>query len=71
MSASQRPIHAQIIEHRKVWQDLWWGMAGGDATAYREIKKMDVLEFYSFFDKWREKNERDAEIIKKRNQNGR
>lgn len=66
MSAIEVPLQAKILEHRKVWQELWWGMAAGDVTSYREIKKMDVLEFYSFFDKWREKNEREAEMMKKR-----
>lgn len=43
-------------------------MAKGDVTAYREIKKMDVFEFWAFFDKWRERTqqEREAAIKKER-----
>lgn len=57
-----------MISHRKTWQELWWNMAKGDVTAYREIKKMDVFEFWTFFDKWRERTqqEREAAIKKER-----
>lgn len=68
MSANTEPIHVQMISHRKTWQELWWNMAKGDVTAYREIKKMDVFEFWAFFDKWRERTqqEREAAIKKER-----
>ena len=59
------PIQSQIHEHRAMWQELWWNMANGEAMAYREIKRMDVFEFYSFFDKWRDRNNREAEMAKK------
>lgn len=57
-------MQAGINEHKNTWQELWWNMAEGEVTAYREIKKMDVFEFYSFFDKWREKNKRESEALK-------
>lgn len=43
-------------------------MSKGDVTSYRDIKKMDVFEFWTFFDKWREKNERDREAAQKQNE---
>jgi len=57
----------QINAHREMWQELWWGMAKGDVTAYNQVKKMDVFEFYSFFDKWRNQNQREQELLKRRN----
>lgn len=42
-------------------------MADGDITGYRDIKKLDVFEFWSFFDKWRERNQKESERIKARN----
>lgn len=66
-NAVSKPLHTQIVEHRKMWQELWWNMAKGDVTAYREIKKMDVFEFWAFFDKWREQNDREREAASKQN----
>lgn len=40
-------------------------MAKGDVSNYKEIKKMDVMEFWTFFDKWKETIARENE----RNQN--
>lgn len=68
MGASLKPIQVQIHEHRAMWQELWWNMGSGEVTAYMDIKKMDVFEFYSFFDKWREKNKREAEMVKQHKQ---
>lgn len=44
-------------------------MAEGDITGYREIKKLDVFEFWAFFDKWRERNQKEAERLKQHNNN--
>ena len=51
-----------------MWHELWWNMSNGDVTAYRDIKKMDVFEFWTFFDKWRERNERERDAAKKQNE---
>lgn len=52
MSANE-PISQQVQKHRKTWQELWYAMAKGDPIAYKEVKSMDIMEFYPFFDKWR------------------
>lgn len=63
MSAIE-PITTQISKYNHDWEDLFWAMAKGDVLAYKEIKKMNVLNFWGFFDRW--KKEQEAEIKKHR-----
>lgn len=62
--SAHKPIHQQTAEHRKMWQELWWRMADGEIGGYREIKKLDVMEFWSFFDRWRDKNQKEHDRLK-------
>lgn len=66
MSANE-PISQQIQKHRQTWQELWYAMAKGDPLAYKEVRSMQVMEFYPFFNKWRDKLKQDQ----KSNKNGR
>lgn len=67
--SADRPIVIETIEHKKRWEDLWWNMSNGDILAYKEIKKMDVFDFWSFFDRWRAKQKEEVKTLKK-NRNG-
>lgn len=62
--SAEKPLIIQIADHRKMWQELWWNMAEGDITGYREIKKLDVFEFWGFFDKWRERNQKESDRLR-------
>ena len=45
----------QIDRIRKEWIDLFWLMANGDAIKYAGIKKINVFEFWQFFENWSSK----------------
>lgn len=60
------PTKNQIEKHRKIWNDLIYNMADGDITRINEIKRMDAkLEFWQFFDNWREKQQQKLEQLRK------
>lgn len=49
------PIYKDIQQHKKVWQELFFSMTDGDPVKMNEIKRMDVTDFWGFFDLWRMK----------------
>jgi hypothetical protein len=55
-----------MVDHRKMWQELWWKMADGNVTGYREIKRMDVMEFWGFFDRWRDRTKQEIDRLRAR-----
>lgn len=52
MSAETNLISA--MKHRKEWEDLWWILAENDVTKYNEIKRLEVVQFYNFLERWKE-----------------
>lgn len=63
-------IIEDIKKIKNVWQKLLWEMANGDVKAYKELKSMDVFEFYPFLDNWKARQEHKRNQIKQKN-NGR
>lgn len=63
------PSKKQINEHRKIWNELILNMAEGDVQKANEIKRMDAtLEFWQYFDYWRQKQKEKLDQIKKQQQ---
>lgn len=63
------PSKKQIIEHRKIWNELILNMAEGDVQKANEIKRMDAtLEFWQYFDYWRQKQKEKLDQIKQQQQ---
>lgn len=59
----------EIEGHRKMWRELWWGMADGDPLKYNEIRGLDAIkEFWIFYDMWAAKQEALLQQYKKNNQ---
>ena len=51
---SAKPHFVFVLEHRKEWEDLWWILADNDVTKYNEIKRLEVVQFYNFLERWKE-----------------
>lgn len=51
---SAKPNIVQMMEYRKGWEDLFWILAENDVSKYNEVKKLEVVQFYTFLDKWKE-----------------
>lgn len=51
---SAKPNFVFVLEHRKEWEDLWWILADNDVTKYNEIKRLEVVQFYNFLERWKE-----------------
>ena len=64
--SADKTIALESIEHKTSWEELWWSMSKGDILAYNQIKKMDVFEFWPFFDRWRAKQKEDIEKSKRK-----
>lgn len=65
---SYKPNKKQIAEHRKIWNELILNMADGDVNKANEIKRMDAtLEFWQYFDYWRQKQQEKLELIRQQN----
>lgn len=62
MSAKPRII--EVIEHRKQWNDLFWGIAENDVIKYNEIKRLEVSQFFIFLEKWKEMIEEKIKQLK-------
>lgn len=41
------------FETRKEWEDLWWILAENEIVKYNEIKKLEVVQFYRFLERWK------------------
>ena len=67
MSAKATVI--QIFEHRKDWEDLWWILAENEILKFNEIKKLEVVQFYRFLERWKEEMRKKTQQALKRNQN--
>lgn len=46
-------------------------MANGEVTAYTQLKRMDVFEFYPFLDKWKARQDQIRNQIKQQNNGSR
>jgi hypothetical protein len=62
---SAKPNVEQIIEHRIAWNDLFWMIAENDVLKYKEIKKLEVAQFFTFLEKWKEMIEEKIKQAKK------
>ena len=67
LGAGKLPILREIENHRKIWRELFWNMAEGDVTRYNEIKRLNVFEFWKYFDFWRERMSKRIEANRKNN----
>ena len=62
------PTKRQVAEHRKIWNELILNMADGDVNKANDIKRMDAtLEFWQYFDYWRQKQQEKLEMIRQQN----
>lgn len=54
MSAEKKskPLLTEILDIREDWRRIWYAMAKGDPIRMSEITKMEVADFYSYYDKW-------------------
>ena len=48
------PYEVEVFEHRKQWEDLWWVLADNDIIKLKEIKGLEVVQFYNFLARWKE-----------------
>lgn len=47
------PVLVQMKNKRREWEEIWWAMADGQFSELEKVKKLDVLEYYTVFDLWR------------------
>lgn len=66
MSAKATAI--EVFEHRKDWEDLFWILAENDIVKFKEIRRLEVVQFYSFLERWKEIMRKKMENAKKQNQ---
>lgn len=59
-----KPNVVEIIEHRKNWEDIWWLLAENDVVKYNEVRKLEVVQFFTFLEKWKEMIEKKMKQIK-------
>lgn len=52
MSAEPTVVH--VLKHRNEWEDLWWLLAENDVLKYKEIKRLEIVQFYNFLERWKE-----------------
>lgn len=45
----------QINEVRNDWISLFWNISDGNPQSFDTVKKMNVFEFWAFFEKWEQK----------------
>lgn len=43
----------EILEHRKQWEDLWWLLADNDVIKYNEIKRLEIVQFFNYVERWK------------------
>jgi hypothetical protein len=39
-----------LIKLRKLWEEVFWNMAEGDATRYQVLKGTEEIEFFNLFE---------------------
>ena len=59
-----KPNVQQVIEHRQQWNDLFWLISETDVTKFKEIKRLEVAQFFLFLEKWKEMIENKLKQIK-------
>ena len=50
---SAKPTVVEVLEHRKEWEDLWWLLAENDVLKYNEIKRLEIIQFFNYVERWK------------------
>lgn len=50
-------VHLQILDKEKIWADMLYLVASGDASQYQILKRMNVIEFFHLVDNFKRANE--------------
>jgi hypothetical protein len=55
------------MKHRKDWTDLLWVLAENDVQKYNELRKLEIVQFYDFLERWKEAMKKKTERINQQN----
>lgn len=64
---SAKPHIVEVMKHRKDWEDLLWILAENDVIKYGEIKRLEIVQFYHFLERWKEIMKKKTEQINQQN----
>lgn len=53
-----------MLEIKDNYERTWIAMADNNATAYNDIKRLELFEYWALFDSWRKRKEAEAQQYK-------